>query len=256
MGIRFDADFNKEIRRVVKNFNAKQTRLTKKGYKNLPPRLTAKELKARYATKREIRADLARLEKFSRQPVQEVELSGGGKAIKWELDYIKKQQEYAKIYWDKRIKDLSKREKRFPAERSLLDNAIANRQALDFNNAYLTQEQFMDKRASVIQALKAPHWTQRNYRGFLNEVEGVMRVLGYDAKTINTALNKFSALTPDQFLHVYNSSDIIGKVYALADSPEDGKLKLNTSEAKAEEDIEGFLSQVDELVELGKAYEG
>lgn len=249
MGIRFDADFNKEIRRVVKNFNAKQTRLAKKGYKNLPPRLTAKELKARYATKREIRADLARLEKFSRQPVQEVELSGGGTAIKWEFEYIKRQQEYAKLYWDKRIKDLSKKEKRFPAERSLLDNAIANRQALDYNMAYLTQDQFVDKKAAVIQALKAPHWTTRNYRGFLSEVESVMRMVGKDSRTINEFMRKFSVLTPDQFLDLYNKSDLIGRVYDLADSPEYGEMKLNTTEDDAEEVIDSLLTRTDELIE-------
>ena len=249
MGIRFNPEFNREVRRVVKNFNAKQRRLAKKGYDILPPLVTAKELKSRYATKKEIRADLARLEKFNRNPVEEVELSGGAKAIKWELDYIKRQKEYAMDYWQKRIKDLSKREKRFPAERALLDNAIANLQALQTDSTYLSQEQFIDMRASVIHALKAPHWTSRNYRGFLREVESVMIMVGYDKKTINKFMGKFSVLTPDQFLKLYNDTDIIGRVYDLSDSPEYGGLKLNTTEDKAKDIIDSLLSRTDELIE-------
>lgn len=258
MAVRYDADFNKEIRRVVKNFNAKRNRMTRRGYTEIPPIMKVSELKARYANRRELRSELARLEAFNQRKdsVKEVETSGGAKAIKWELDYIKSNLDVARDYWDRRIKDLSKREKRFPAERGLLDNAISNRQSLEIDIAYMNQDQFKAMKGAVIHSLKAPHWTARNYRGFLSEVEAVMRAVGYDSKTINNFIDKFSVLNPDQFLRLYNTNDLIGRIYEIADSPTYGGFKLNVSKDEAKERIDSLLERTDEMVNEALEYEG
>ena len=249
--VQYNPEFNKEIRRIVKNFNQKRNRAIKRGYKNMPPIQKVSELKARYATKRELQSELARLEKFNlaKDSLKEIEISGGAKAIKWEIQYLKAQNEMAKKYWDARIKDLQKREAKFPSERGLLDNAIANRDYLEINWDYMSQDEFTGARGATIHALKAPHWTVRNYRGFLSEVEGVMRMLEYDEKQINRLLEKFEVLNPDQFFELYNTSDLISRVYALADSPTKGGLKLNEkNDEKAEDVIDELISRIDEEI--------
>ena len=258
MAVRYDADFNKEIRRVVKNFNAKRNRAIKRGYKQVPQIQRVSELKARYATKRELRSELARLEKFNKQKdsLKEVETSGGATAINWELNYLKQNVIQAKAYWDKRIADLSKKEKRFPSERNALDNAIANRKSLDVVFDYMTQDQFKALKASITQSLKAPAWQTRNYRGFLSEVESVMRMVGIDSPRINQFMKNFEVLNADQFLKLYNESDLIGRVYDLADSPTKGKLKLNIDKDSAEEIIETLLEEQNDLIEMAQKDEG
>ena len=257
MGIRYNPDFNKEIRRIVKNFNAKRNRAIDRGYKEVPNIQRVSELKSRYATKRELRAELARLERFNKNKdsLKEIETSGGASAIKWEVDYIKSNLNMARAYWDRRIKDLSKREKRFPAERGLLDNAISNRQALELDLAYVNQDQFKAMKGAVIHSLKAPHWSSRNYRGFLSEVESIMRMLQYDSREINQFMDKFSVLNADQFLQLYNNNDLIGRIYDIADSPSYGNIKLNTSKDDARERISTLLERTDEMVNEALQYE-
>ena len=50
MAIRYDANYNREISRVVKNFNNKRNRAIKRGLKNVPAPIKVSDLKARYRT--------------------------------------------------------------------------------------------------------------------------------------------------------------------------------------------------------------
>ena len=89
MAIRFDPALNKEIRRVVQNFNKKRNRAIQRGFHHLPPTLTVSELKNRYTKRSQLMRDLRLIKSFNKgkdEALRVVETSGGAKAIKWEYD--------------------------------------------------------------------------------------------------------------------------------------------------------------------------
>ena len=68
--IRWREADEKELRRVVKNFNAKITRLAKKDPKNaaaLPERVSAAELRAMIKTRQDLQRELNALRRFSQK---------------------------------------------------------------------------------------------------------------------------------------------------------------------------------------------
>lgn len=66
MAIRYDHDFNREITRTVKNYNAKIRRMANRGIIDLPDRLLVSELKQNIQDRKALKRELARLQAFSR----------------------------------------------------------------------------------------------------------------------------------------------------------------------------------------------
>ena len=84
MAIRFDKEFNAEIRREIGKVNKKIVRAQKAGNKYVPQRISIRELKSRYkakySTRRELRRELAALNRANIADLSDsVELSRGGR---------------------------------------------------------------------------------------------------------------------------------------------------------------------------------
>ena len=79
-----------------------------------------------------------------------------------------------------------------------------------------------------------------------------MQRLGYSSDEIDSVLNKFNKLNPEQFLYAYDHFDIISRVYELADSPTYGGLKMNTSDKDAEDLIDTLKRDADKVIKDAK----
>lgn len=256
MAIRYDDGLNNELRRVVHNFNQKRKRAIKRGYHYLPPIQYVSELKARYDTKTDLLRELKYLEKFNTkkdQALRVVETSGGAKAIQWEFDYLKAHQKEAKKFFQKEYNLVSSKVGKFPGERMRLDTIVKKINTLDLDLAYLTQSQFNSYRAAINEVINKPLKYAAGYRGFLAEVEGVMKMVGVSDADRKVFFDKINALTPEQFHYLYEKSDLVSRVFELADSPEyDGTLKLNTTEEVAAQLIDTLLEETDMVIEEAK----
>lgn len=252
MAIRYDSNYNAKINRVVKNFNQKRNRAIKRGFKNVPAPIKVSDLKARYTSRRELNKQLTQLTRFSRggdAVLKKVENEGGATAIKWELDYLKSNVKAAKEFFAKEYRIVSSKVGDFPGERMRLDNLSKKMSTLDLDLAYMNQSQFNSYRSAIREYINKPKSYAAGYRGFLSEVESVMRIVGIDENTINNFFGKFSVLSPEQFHHLYETSDLIARVYEIADSPDvPGTLKLNTSKDEARDLINTLLEETDDLV--------
>lgn len=261
MAIRFTPEFNKEIRRVVHNFNQKRNRAIKRGFHNLPEPLTVSELKSRYENKAQLKRDLGLLSRFNTSrdtALKTVETSGGAKAIKWEYDYLKKNLNYAKQYYDREIRKASLLDTDLAvAKKEYLNNMKAKREYLDLELAELSQSQFRTFRATINESLKHNDYMRNGYRGWMNEVEMIMRRLGYDNKTINKFFEGFDELTPQQFTTMYRQNNIISRLYELYIPSKDisDGFKISTTEDDAKELIETFMIQKDEMIKRAKETE-
>ena len=259
MAIKFDPKYNAEIRRVVKNFNQKRNRAIKRGYHFLPPAMTVTELKSRYDNRKQLNRELSQLKKFNRQgdkALKVVETSGGAKAIKWEYEYLKNNLRYAKDFYDREIEDAMKLDSpMLVAKSEFINNLKAKRDYLDLELSELSQPQFRTFKATINEYLYANERNMRGYRNWLNEVETIMRHLGYDNETIDQFFEGFDQLTPRQFLTMYRQSALISRLYELYVPNRDLGFTLSTTEDDAKELINTFMAEKDQMIEKAKMQE-
>lgn len=256
MAIKFDPAYNAEIRRVVKNFNQKRNRAIKRGYRYLPPTLTVSELKSRYTTRRQLNRDLNLIKKFNTKgddALRVVETSGGAKAIKWEYEYLKKNLQYAKEFYDREIRDVARLDTPMMVAKSeYINNLKSKRDYLNLELSELSQSQFRTFRNTINEYLYANERNLSGYRNWMNEVELIMRNLGYDNKTINKFFEGFNELTPRQFLNMYRQSALVSRIYELYIPTKDHSFKLSTTEEDAKDLINTFMIEKDEMIKKAK----
>lgn len=256
MAIKFDKAYNAEIRRVVRNFNQKRNRAIKRGYKYLPPKMTVSELKSRYTSRSQLNRDLNALKRFNREgdkALKVVETSGGAKAIKWEYDYLKKNLQYAKEFYDREIEDAARLDTPMMVAKSeYINNLKSKRDYLNLELAELNQSQFRTFRNTINEYLYANERNMNGYRNWMNEVELIMRNLGYDNKTINKFFEGFNELTPRQFLTMYRQSQLVSRIYELYIPTKDHSFRLSTTEEDAKDLINTFMVEKDEMIKKAK----
>lgn len=256
MAIKFDKAYNAEIRRVVRNFNQKRNRAIKRGYKYLPPKMTVSELKSRYTSRSQLNRDLNALKRFNREgdkALKVVETSGGAKAIKWEYDYLKRNLQYAKEFYDREIEDAARLDTPMMVAKSeYINNLKSKRDYLNLELAELNQSQFRTFRNTINEYLYANERNMNGYRNWMNEVELIMRNLGYDNKTINKFFEGFNELTPRQFLTMYRQSQLVSRIYELYIPTKGHSFKLSTTEEDAKDLINTFMVEKDEMIKKAK----
>lgn len=256
MAIKFDKAYNAEIRKVVRNFNQKRNRAIKRGYKYLPQPVTVSELKSRYTTRKQLNRDLNAMKRFNREgdkALKVVETSGGAKAIKWEFDYLKKNLQYAKEFYDREIEDAARLDTPMMVAKSeYINNLKSKRDYLNLELAELSQSQFRTFRNTINEYLYANERNLSSYRNWMNEVELIMRNLGYDNKSINKFFEGFNELTPRQFLNMYRQSALVSRIYELYIPTKDHSFKLSTTEEDAKDLINTFMIEKDEMIKKAK----
>lgn len=257
MAIRFDRAYNNEIRRVVKNFNQKRNRAIRRGIYNVPPLLKVSELKARYEKRSDLNRDLKLISKFNEEDALEtIELSGGVKAIKWEVQYLKANLNQAKAYYDREIYRLSALDTELGVtKKEMLNNLRDKRAYLDLELATLAPNQYGTYRATIEEALKSNYSKKQAYRGWLNEVETIMQRLGYDKRTINKFFEGFDQLTPSQFITMYRQNNLISRIYELYIPSREGEFKLSTTEDDAKDLIDTVMQEKNQMIERAKQHE-
>ena len=253
MAIRYSKELNARLRREVDNYNKKRKRAIQRGFRQLPPAMKVSELKARYTVKSDLDREINRLRKFNiTNALERVETQGGIDSTSWELKYLKGNVRNARDYFERELKRVSKRVAKFPGEAERLNNIKAKIDILDIDLSYMDQEQFRSARRAIFEYVEAPAKRKAGYRGFLSEVDLVMQRLGYSSDEIDSVLNKFNKLNPEQFLYAYDHFDIISRVYELADSPIYGGLKMNTSDKDAADLIDTLKRDADKVIKDAK----
>lgn len=259
MAIKYTKAYNQEIRKAVRHFNQVRNTLSKRGIKLTPSPIKVSELKARYQTRRELNRELTLLNKVSSSSdklLKEIENQGGAKSIKWELDYLKLNERNALNYFKREAEIERRRLPEFPGEKMRYDAINQKIHYLQMDIDYMNQEQFRSYRSAIREYMATPAKMKGGYRGFLSEIESVMRLVGYDDATIKSFFTKFKVLTPSQFQTLYETSDLISRIYELADSPiYSDSLKINTTTGDAKEMIDTLLEETDDMVKQAKEME-
>ena len=111
--IRWGSNDRKNLQRAVNNFNAKINRLEKQGIKELPSKVSYKELRGwgsndnEILTRKELNQTIRTLQAFTKRGMEKlVTLAGGEKITKWENREIGKMQRRARSTINKDIEKL------------------------------------------------------------------------------------------------------------------------------------------------------
>lgn len=255
MAIRYNKAYNKEISAIVKNFNQKRNRAIQQGFKNVPSKIKVSDLKARYTSRKLMNEQLKLMKEFSaggNKVLKEVENRGGAESIDWEFKYLKSNERLAREYFVREFKMIGKRIGSFPGERQRLDTIARKINLLDMDVDYMSQSQFNSYRSAINEFIQLPSRQKAGYRGFLSEVDWVMDKVGIDEESRNEVFRKLNKLSPQEFFNMYENSEIVKRIYDLADSPEFGKMKLNTDIDDAKKKVDSFIESLDILIEQAK----
>lgn len=119
MAIRYDKQLKNEIYKAVRSFNAKVSRLEKKGVSAslLPDRISTKSLKANYSNRRALRTELKALQEFSSRG-QTFRSEGGVTGTNMLFQYNKKRANKAVRQLQKELHALDQIPTRYPMMKS------------------------------------------------------------------------------------------------------------------------------------------
>lgn len=254
MAIKYNKQYNDEIRKVVKNFNQTRNRIIKSGVakSKVPTHLKVSTLKSLARNRKELDRQLKKIKQFSRKELNRyITTDSGQKINKWKKEYLDLYTEQAKEFFNKRKELVEQKIKRgFAGETMRLNNIESKLQTLSLDTALMTESQFKSYESAIKEFMEAPEKMKRGYRGFLSEVDVLLNRVGdFSKDEIDSFFKKFSKLTPDQFQYLYEKADIIDRVYEIVDSPIHGNaLKMNTTKDDASNLLNTLLSEVDMLV--------
>ena len=251
MTIRYNKEMNEDIRSIVRNYNKRRKRMAQSGYSNIPEIEKVSDLKKRYTTYSDLKNELDRLKSFTKSDViKKLENDGGVKAVKWQFDTLKSNQQNAKAYIEREIARVSKRTMKYPGERYYL-NTLENKLAIISSDIkYMGQQQFRSAMSVVKEFQQYPSRLKSSYRGFMREVEVVMDTVGIPEDKKDAFFRKFSKLTPEQFLYIYDNNDIIARIYSMyMGRDEDGNVILNTKDDQQAEDLlDVLMEEADDII--------
>lgn len=252
---KFDPDLNREIRRVVANFNRKRNRGIKRGFKYLPKKVYVSDIKEQFETRGEVENYLNQLQQFNvmrDSAYQVVETAGGAKASLYQMNYIRDNLEATRDFYDRQIAEarrLFDKDQYSMGRRDYLFNLETKRKELDLDITQLTQSQFNAFEKYTNNMLNEHRSKLNSYRSFLSVVEEVMKMTGVEMEQRNKFFEKMSNLTPAEFIKMYRDSDLIERVYELLVSPKVGQHFINTSDEDAENLINILINDFDTIKE-------
>ena len=247
--MKISKNLHDRLRREVRNYNKRLTRLEEGGYNNLPSHLKVSEIISRYSNTNELIKEVNRISQFNAKKLEKKMVSEGVQASKWQIDFLKANTESAKTFFKEEYERVNKRTGRFPGERTYLDTISAKIKLLDKEIGEMNQSELRSAITAVSEFSENPSRLKAGYRGFLNEVEWVMDKMGYSEEQKDKFFNKFKKLTPTQFLYAYDNNDIIARVYSLYHK-DNGEVeaRLTVEEEDAEKIINSLLEQADIIV--------
>lgn len=250
MAIRFTPEYNARINKIVQDYNRRVRRANVEGKirkDQLPEKVSVKTLKKSYTNRADLERELKNLESFRRKSVR-AESEG---INTYESDIIAQNRRAAIKYWEKQAAYAkAKADKNYPLQKDRYNEISRNLDILKRGTKSATPSEMQAMSAYVDKYRKSFERQATGYRGFLSEVDAVMERLQYSKAQRDEVFEKMSQLNPQQLYYLYETSDVISKIYELADSPKlsGGKLIIHDDEKSARKHINTLLAEIDTMV--------
>ena len=256
MAIRYDKSLLREMRRVVKNFNAKRRRLEKQGRANLPEKVGIKDLQG-FTRRRELYTALSDLKRFSQKGAENLVNIQAGKITKWELETLQNRSRRAKISLSRRLKGVETREKTSEYKgmvRDYITNLRYQREYLNRDITKINSARLKTYRKIVNQSEERKIKNEIFYENFFDMLFKEAYVAGIDQERLDALEKKLRQLTPDQLASAYNEEPVLHNIlerYKAYINVEQGKPSLKRY-ARATEVYRTIEEQLDTAIKLAE----
>lgn len=244
MAIRYNKEFNKEIRQVVKNFNDKIRRLEKTEQEILPEKTSVSELKTIYKDRRQLKRKLRQLQKFSERGMEEVLITpGGAEMTKWEFETGKADYTMVKRRLGRKVK-LEGTIKSPYLKREETQNAIDKLEEMKKSFKNLSQTELESVKNMIDREIKNRYYEEIFKRNFLSKLEAALQDGGYSPEIIR----QFQSMSGEELLLMYKKEQAIQDIMEFSDSL---GMRPGVKEVKSKSylDVTISKSQFDAIVE-------
>lgn len=227
MAIRYDKKLNKEINRVIRNYNQKIGRIEKyeeQWLYKLPNKISKKTLKQNVYTRTELRRKLNELKRFSERGAENiVQTSGGYILSRYELENLKREKARVKRNISREITRLEKEKpmvfgkvqsKTFAQMGDTYYlNLKAKRQALEKNIQKLKREDFKKYEELVYKVGRSQEYQtslfRENYKKMLTDLA---YYTDYDKEKLKKLESKLNKLSNRQFYKLFQNEKAIKSI--------------------------------------------
>lgn len=261
MAIRYDKEYNKEINRILKNYNQKVKRLEREHeYLMIPNKITKQELKSNYLTRKSLNRKLRELKRFSQRGAEEtVVLPSGAMLSKYELENLQRESRRVKGNLTREIKRLEVEKPKVFGKKQAATfaqmgddyylNTVARRKALDKNIKTLTEEEYQRYKELVEKTIRNESYYNEIFReNYYNMLTDLAYQSGYDPEKISELRRKLNRLDDRQFLKLFRSEK---SIQAVVDNYDLMK-KMNNARDREEaiKDIFNLYDNIDESIDM------
>lgn len=261
MAIKYTPKFNKEIRRILKNYNAKVTRLEEKfpTSRRIPPHISASGLKNNYENRGDLITKLKQLESFNQSKMSETVsiTSQNIKTNKYEYESFLLNKSVARkriqhLYDLNRERDRSDgrflpshRTRALKAQLRTLDRASSSNFGYQ---AYLAARNLASRYTD-----RREESDKQFYENFFDMLWANQQYAELDEDMVEKAHDMFESLSPEQLLEMYNREPDVHRLVEDYNLYSDTQGYSLTDEEVIRARIR-FESLFDELPELIKKY--
>ena len=214
MSIRYDAKLNKNIQRVVRNFNQKVDRLekinSKLGIYDLPDKISIKALKKSVSSRRELYRELDNISLFSKKGMEKSISTASGDMSRYDYELLKKEQQRLKKYYTRKIHSYENLSPRIAGKKQTgtlqtlgdeyLQQLQSRREYLNKNISDLNKDQLENFVKSIEGSIRLEEKAVRFYNTYIDDMYVKLGYsIGYDKDKIEYVKKRLKELTPQQF---------------------------------------------------------
>lgn len=211
---------NETLRKAVRNFNSKLSRLQNKGL-ILPEKASMKIIKSRISNKWDLNREIDRLQRFSERGIEKTVTTKGGLEIsKYELNNLKREQNRLVAKLDRKIKRLGNivpttfgiREDVTVSQMGTeqLSNLKARRENIRKRKISLLTKEGLGELKNLIQkTINREKYLISEFKESYTEkiLLQLGYYVGYDSEKLNILKEKISKLPDRKFLELFNTEE-------------------------------------------------
>lgn len=241
--IRYDSEYNKEIARVVSNFNRKIARLSDLGQSILPSKVYVKDLKRTFDSRRELNQYLKDLKRFGKRGAENLVSIDGQKFTQYDIDLFKRRLSRERRALTKEIKQAEGEKSKYPMKHDIYTaNLRAKRSKLAAKWSDLIVTTIQDK------LINEPYKRAVIYDNYLEILFQDAYQIGYPEEKIEYIKEKLLELSPRKFIRALESDPNIQYIFDYYHS----LTRTSMEDPNARDAFDEIYNNIDAIVEQYK----
>ena len=206
--IRYNSSDNKNIERVVSNFNRKIARLQKAGYDILPSRVSARTIKSQFTNRRDLNVYLRNLQRFGKRGAENIVTIGGKNYTQYDIDIFRRSLRLEKSRLEREISEAQTLVSATPKQHDIYTaNLQSRREALSSKWTEIITSKLGEK------LLDQPRRYTETYDNYFEIMFQDAYQAGFEDEKIEYIKEKLLSLSPRQFIRALEDDPNIQYIF-------------------------------------------